>query len=238
MFGTYSYLLYTLLFSLPLLVFLWTRFFSLLKENIRSILYSTLVWTILGPILWRIAMNMKAWEYKKTSGIMVFNIFFIEDILWWFCIGLLFSSFWALSTASEDKKEDFVMKEIKRIAKSFAHALRGLTVIFSEKNLMIHVAIAVAVILAGFFLNFTNQKLTQNEWLWIILWITLIPVFELVNTVIEMFADLYTKNHNPVIGRIKDRSAAFVLLAAIGAVITGIIIFAPKIYALFSVLLL
>ena len=233
MFGAHSYLIYTLLFCLPFIAFLWMRFFTTLKEYIRKIIYGTLTWTIIGPILWQIAMNMKSWEYKKVQSPILFGMFFREDIVWWFCIGLLFSSFWAISTDYEKRGENFVMKELKRIAKSFANAFRGITTIFSEKNLLIHVTIAVAVILLGFFLHFTSQKLTQNEWLWVILWATLVISWELFNTALEMLADMHTKEHNPLIGRMKDISAGGVLVAAAGAIITGIIIFAPKIYALF-----
>lgn len=233
MFGTYSYLIYTLLFCLPLIAFLWMRFFATLKEYIRDIAYATLAWTVVGPILWRIAMDMRSWEYKKVSSPILLGMLFREDILWWFCIGLLFSSFWMLSTHYEKRGEDFVMKEIKRIATSFVNAFRGLSVIFSEKNLLIHVAIAIAVIMTGFFLNFTNQKLTQNEWRWVIFLIAIIIAFELFNTAIEMLADIHTKNHDPVIGLSKDISAGAVLIVAIGAIIIGITIFAPKIYFLF-----
>ena len=57
------------------------------------------------------------------------------------------------------------------------------------------------------------------------------PVFitEMINTSIEKLADLIKPEKDKRAGIIKDLAAASVLIAAIAALITGLIIFLPKI---------
>jgi diacylglycerol kinase len=57
----------------------------------------------------------------------------------------------------------------------------------------------------------------------------LVFIAELFNTTIETLVDLVSPEFNPKAGLIKDISAAAVLIAALMALITGIIILLPKI---------
>lgn len=52
-------------------------------------------------------------------------------------------------------------------------------------------------------------------------------VLEIVNTVVEKFIDLLKPRMHHYSGAIKDMMAAAVLLAAIGAVVIGVLIFYP-----------
>ena len=52
---------------------------------------------------------------------------------------------------------------------------------------------------------------------------------ELLNTAVEHLCDTITKDFHPAIKIIKDASAAAVLIVAAGSVVTGIMIFLPKI---------
>ena len=83
------------------------------------------------------------------------------------------------------------------------------------------------VIAAGLVL-----KIGTTDWLFIIGCSMLVLVLELINTAIEHLCDTVTKDFHPSIKIIKDASAAAVLLSAAGSVITGIIIFFPKLLAL------
>ena len=56
---------------------------------------------------------------------------------------------------------------------------------------------------------------------------------EAMNTAVEFVVDLVSPHYHPLAGKAKDVAAAAVLLAAFGAVIIGLIIFLPKIEALF-----
>ena len=48
---------------------------------------------------------------------------------------------------------------------------------------------------------------------------------ELFNTAIEQLCNLVSPGHNLIIGKVKDLSAAAVLVSAIMAAVTGLVIF-------------
>jgi diacylglycerol kinase len=109
--------------------------------------------------------------------------------------------------------------------KSFKYAFRGLFLaIKSERNLKIHLFIALLVIIFGFVL-----KISAVEWFAVFCCIALVISTELINTAIEKLADFVCQNRNKQIGQIKDISAAAVVVCAIFSVIIGVIIFLPKI---------
>ncbi|WP_125604454.1 diacylglycerol kinase family protein [Lapidilactobacillus bayanensis] len=110
---------------------------------------------------------------------------------------------------------------------SFRHALEGLKTTFQdEKNFKRHLFIAALVLLAG--LLFGVSKL---DWLWLIVVIFLVLIAELWNTAVEYLIDLLVEKHyDPLAKKVKDVSAAIVLVAAILAAIVGVIIFSPYIF--------
>jgi diacylglycerol kinase (ATP) len=75
--------------------------------------------------------------------------------------------------------------------------------------------------------------ISTSEWLWVALCITLVLVTEIFNTMIETLTDLVSPGYNEKAGHIKDMSAGAVVIAAIFALITGLIIFLPKLLLLF-----
>jgi diacylglycerol kinase len=97
-----------------------------------------------------------------------------------------------------------------------------------EKNFRIHLIFTVIVIIAGFVF-----KLSLLEWALIILVIGFVLAAELINTVIEKMLDYIKPELHPTAKLIKDYAAGAVLIAAITAVLIGIIIFMPKLYILF-----
>jgi len=82
-------------------------------------------------------------------------------------------------------------------------------------------------IIAGILL-----KISSTEWLFIVLCSMLVLMLELINTAVEYLCDTITTDFHPVIKIVKDISAAAVLISAAGSVITGLIIFLPKIIGL------
>jgi undecaprenol kinase/diacylglycerol kinase (ATP) len=115
---------------------------------------------------------------------------------------------------------------IKRRILSFKYAFNGLFfIIKTQTNMLIHIAASIIVVAAGFYF-----KINQNQWLAIILSIALVFIAEIVNTAIEEIVNLISPDFNKKAGLIKDIGAAFVLIAAIFAIIIGSIIFFPKIF--------
>ena len=116
-----------------------------------------------------------------------------------------------------------------RLIKSFKNAFSGiLDALRSEPNFQIHFCIGISVIVLGFFFS-----LHTWEWVAIIMCISIVTGFELINTSFEkMMYLLHPETHNTV-KRIKDLSAGAVLITAICAGLIGIIIFLPKVLVLF-----
>ena len=107
--------------------------------------------------------------------------------------------------------------------RSFKYAFMGLwTMIQSQHNAWVHALATVGVVGAGFFFG-----VTRDEWLWLILAIMAVWSAEALNTAFEFLADVTNPTFHPMIGKAKDVAAGSVLIAAIGAVIIGILIFGP-----------
>jgi len=117
----------------------------------------------------------------------------------------------------------------KRI-KSFTFAINGFrNLIRNEHNARIHVVAMFAVIVAGILL-----KIETIQWISIAIVTGLVFMAELFNTAIEKLADMVEPEWNPMIGQLKDYSAAAVLISAIIAVIVGGLVFIPKIMELLN----
>lgn len=115
-----------------------------------------------------------------------------------------------------------------RFLKSFLFALNGLRdAIRHEKNFRIQSAIALLVIISGFFFS-----ISANQWMVILICIAMVLSFEIMNSAIEKLCDFVCPSINPTIKKIKDLSAGAVLLSAIISFIIGCIIFIPKIIML------
>ena len=83
-----------------------------------------------------------------------------------------------------------------------------------------HFFTLVAVLLAGLLLNLDNRDM-----LVLVFAVTLVIVAEMFNTAIEAVVDMITENYNPAAKTAKDVAAGAVLLAAVNAVIAGVLIF-------------
>lgn len=107
---------------------------------------------------------------------------------------------------------------------SFKYALSGITYLFkNEMNARIHLVAALLVTALGFTL-----KISTTEWILLTLTITIVICAEALNTAIEKVVDLASPELHDLAKHSKDVAAAGVLIASIGAVIVGLIIFIPK----------
>jgi diacylglycerol kinase len=119
---------------------------------------------------------------------------------------------------------------LRRRINSFRYAFQGLADLFrSQVNARIHLAVALAVVLAGGYFG-----LSALEWVALVVCIAGVLALEAINTALEYLTDLVSPDIHPLAGKAKDVAAAAVLLAAFGAVVVGLLIFLPKIYALFQ----
>lgn len=105
------------------------------------------------------------------------------------------------------------------------HALHGVVhVIKHERNARVHLLFAVAAALLGVLLRLSNAELAGVFFAIIIVFIS-----EVFNTAIERTLDLIDLEENPRIKIIKDMSAGGVLIAAVAAVLIGLVIFVPHV---------
>lgn len=119
------------------------------------------------------------------------------------------------------------MEFLKSRIKSFKYAFQGLFDLFSSQpNARIHLIIGIIVLILGYFLS-----LTYTEWILVTLAIASVLAAESFNTAIEYLTDLVSPNHHPLAGKVKDLSAAAVLITATGAALIGLIIFLPKLFS-------
>jgi diacylglycerol kinase (ATP) len=117
---------------------------------------------------------------------------------------------------------------MKKLIRSFGFAFKGLTYAFTtQQNFRIHIVAAIIAVGMGCFLH-----INIDEWQWVMLCIMLMLVTELLNTGIETLTDLVSPGYNKLAGHVKDISAAAVLLVALFSLVTGAVIFAPKILLL------
>lgn len=111
----------------------------------------------------------------------------------------------------------------------FSFAWNGIQEVFkTERNFRIHILAALLVVITGFLL-----KITRYEWLAICLTIAFVLVSEAMNSAIEKTIDYISPNIHPAAKQIKDIAAGAVLIAAIVAIIVGIIVFLPRLYHVF-----
>jgi len=97
-----------------------------------------------------------------------------------------------------------------------------------EHNAWIHSLITILVISAGFIF-----RISIMEWIAIFLCISTVFTAEIINTAIERLTDKISPEFHPDAGTIKDLAAGAVLFCAFFSAIIGLMIFVPKIYALF-----
>ncbi|MBY7143352.1 diacylglycerol kinase family protein [Virgibacillus sp. NKC19-3] len=111
----------------------------------------------------------------------------------------------------------------------FSFAWNGIReVIRTERNFQIHLTVTLFVVIAGFFFRLSNI-----EWGILVLVIGLVLVTEMTNSVIEKMMDYIKPDMHPTARVIKDVAAGAVLMAALIAVIIGLLLFLPKLYMLF-----
>jgi len=122
------------------------------------------------------------------------------------------------------------MPDFVKALRSFRYAIRGIFQLFStENNAKIHLIAGILAIFLGLSLG-----LSRIEWCILIIQITVVFAAEAFNSAIEKLSDVLSPEHHPVVGILKDIAAGGVLLVAAGSVLTGILLFLPRILDLLS----
>jgi diacylglycerol kinase len=114
---------------------------------------------------------------------------------------------------------------LSRLA-SFRHAFRGwMFVLRTQQNAWVHSLVATIVILLGLWLG-----LSPRDWAVLILTIAMVFTAEFINTAIEAVVDLATQEKHPLAKVGKDVGAGAVLIAALAAILIGLLILGPPLW--------
>lgn len=117
----------------------------------------------------------------------------------------------------------------RTLVASMEFAITGIITAFKEeRNMRKHMVSAILASIAG-----TVFRISAIEWLFLLLAIFLVITFEIINSAIENVVDLASNYHFSMLAKnAKDMAAGAVLVISGYAVLTGLIIFVPKIIAL------
>lgn len=117
--------------------------------------------------------------------------------------------------------------ELRYRIRSFRFAFAGWWhVLRTQRNTWIHGAISIAVLLLAWWL-----RLPRQDWAILILTITVVWMAEFTNTAIEAVVDMAMPEPHPLARVAKDVAAACVLIGALGAILVGLLILGPPLYA-------
>lgn len=109
---------------------------------------------------------------------------------------------------------------------TFKNARKGMRLaIRSERNIRVHLATALFVMLLGVFLGLDSVKICI-----LLLTVAMVVSMELINSAIEFSLDaVFHNRYSKLVGMAKDISAGAVMFVTIVAVVIGCLIFLPAI---------
>jgi diacylglycerol kinase (ATP) len=111
------------------------------------------------------------------------------------------------------------------IVQSFNFAFEGVIhVLRTQRNLRIHFAIAVGVLVLALIFDVSRLELVV-----LMLAITFVLIAEMVNTAVEATIDVATTSFDPLAKLAKDIAAGAVLIAAMNAIAVGYLVFENRI---------
>lgn len=114
----------------------------------------------------------------------------------------------------------------KRI-KSFGYAFQGWAyVLRTQPNAWIHAVVTIVIMLLAIWL-----QISRIEWAILLLTFMAVWMAEFMNTSLEAIVDMTSPEYHPLAKVAKDVAAAAVLVGAIGAVLIGLLILGPPLFA-------
>lgn len=119
------------------------------------------------------------------------------------------------------------MAWLGKVISSFGCAIAGVMwLVKTQRNAQIHVVAAFVVTVLGLWLG-----INRIEWCMIVVVAGLVVAAEALNTAVEHLADRITTQTDEHIRRAKDVAAGAVLVAAMAAVVVGLLVFVPHLLA-------
>lgn len=135
----------------------------------------------------------------------------------------------AVSRGEYVESNKFKKLSFKRILMSFKFSIDGLKYAYlHEQSLILHVLVMIFIVSCGIFFN-----ITPIQWVITLVMGALILVTELFNTSIEAVVDLVTGEYHPLAKIAKDTASAACFIADVVAAGMWLVVFVPKVIALF-----
>jgi diacylglycerol kinase (ATP) len=116
------------------------------------------------------------------------------------------------------RKAPTVFDSLNYASEGIIHVLR------TQRNMRIHFAVAVVVLVAALIVNVTKLELIA-----LLISITFVLITEMINTAIEGAIDIATTSFDPMAKLAKDIAAGGVLIASVNALAVGYLVFAGKV---------
>jgi diacylglycerol kinase (ATP) len=111
------------------------------------------------------------------------------------------------------------------ILESFNYAIEGIIhVLRTQRNMRIHFAVAVVVLIAALVSDVTRLELIA-----LLIAIAFVLIAEMINTAIEAAVDVASTTFDPMAKLAKDIGAGAVLIAAINAIAVGYLVFSGQV---------
>ena len=118
-------------------------------------------------------------------------------------------------------------KELYDRAKSFQYAFEGWWfVLRTQHNAWIHAFITTVIVGLAWWL-----RLPARDWAVLILTFMAVWIAEFMNTAIEAVVDMTMPDVHPLAKVAKDVAAAAVLVGAMGAILIGLLLLGPPLWA-------
>jgi diacylglycerol kinase len=115
---------------------------------------------------------------------------------------------------------------MRRFIRSCGFAISGIVMALrTQRHMRIHLTCAVLVTTAGLCL-----RLSRMEWAALVIVMGMVIAAELLNTAVESVVDLVSPGIHPLAKAAKDTAAGAVLVTAIAAIITGLLVLGPPLW--------
>ncbi|MFL6014580.1 MAG: diacylglycerol kinase [Gaiellaceae bacterium] len=117
------------------------------------------------------------------------------------------------------------MRPRPNMIESFNYAIEGLIhVLRTQRNMRIHFAVALAVLIAGLAVDVSRLELIA-----LLLAIAFVLIAEMINTALEAAIDVATTSFDPMAKLAKDIAAGAVLIATVNAIAIGYLVFSGQV---------
>ncbi len=107
--------------------------------------------------------------------------------------------------------------------KSFSYAITGVGFMLkTQHNAWLHAVATLLVIALALYCDVSG-----SDWRWLIVAMAMVWVAETLNTAVEYMCDMVSPGYSEAVKHAKDISAGGVLIAAVAALLIGVLTFRP-----------